>query len=261
MSEGRPPSQPDSDVFGDHSLAIRQALVETSERLVDAADMILRSTPPVSSLWEDVLLGFAGKSLKTYRAIMLLCLHGYGEDASILLRSLMESAVHLSYISADPENRSRLFAEYDHILRKRFLDDALRMGLIPEDRVKEERREILASYREVERNYPDKLSWSGKSIKEMARESDLLWHYGVVYRLSSDFVHASPSGIDHYLRQEGPLREVASGPGEAWINESLAAGSEMLLHVLFVYDRALELGFSPQLDEILESLPRSKAAD
>lgn len=209
----------------------------------------------VSSLWEDMVLGFLGKSTKTYASIQLLGSHGFGEDAAVLLRSLMETVVTATFMAEQPEDRANLFADFDHMIRKRFLDEIEELAVLPVGQLEEVKPEVTAAYERVEGRYPDKLNWSGKSLRAMARDTGLAWHYTVVFRLSSDFVHASPSGIDHFLIDEpGDRRRVMMDPGDEWIEQALIAGAELYARVLLLVNSAFELGQAERIETALASI-------
>ncbi len=75
-------------------------------------------------LYKNVVNILSMKGLKTLRAIQCLLNSGYIEDASILLRSLIEILVTLKYIRKDPEKYANLYSEYRHVSAKRKIKKA-----------------------------------------------------------------------------------------------------------------------------------------
>ncbi|MBI3952238.1 MAG: hypothetical protein HY314_17450 [Acidobacteria bacterium] len=60
-----------------------------------------------------VLLGFAHKMLKSTEAVTLLCRNGYGEDAAIVTRSIVEAVIHAGRIeSLPPEEGAKRWGAY-----------------------------------------------------------------------------------------------------------------------------------------------------
>lgn len=96
---------------------------------------------------------------------------GFEEEVKILLRVLLEIYLTLKYISMDPSTRVNLYINYSNVEFKKALrriqihypesDSHISDYLI---------KLIETNYKNVEGNYHDKLRWSGKNLKEMAKE-------------------------------------------------------------------------------------------
>ena len=64
------------------------------------------------------MVGFlAGKACKTHEAVVNLAAAGYGQDAGILLRSLLNLVVNALWICEKPNPRLEMYLEYDWITR------------------------------------------------------------------------------------------------------------------------------------------------
>ena len=157
------------------------------------------------NLYKILVLYFFGKSSKTFRSIHLLCKHRFSEDAGILTRSLFDLVVTLLYISRASDERALLYAEYGIILKKRLHET---LAKEPEDpwrqkilasKSSEARAKDRAEYERVKNKYTNKYKWSGLSIKDMAKEVGLNWHYDFVYYQLSELAHTGPNGVTNFM--------------------------------------------------------------
>lgn len=70
-----------------------------------------------------VVLGLYAKSVKTFRAIHLLCVHGLCEDAEILLRTLSEALANIKYLAKeDREDRTRQYLDFTVIQDQKLIN-------------------------------------------------------------------------------------------------------------------------------------------
>src|SRR5712691_8895761 len=79
----------------------------------------IRMTGPA----HKVLAAAFGKAVKTLDAIRIACESGYGEDAMILARSLVNLTINLGYIGRadDPDERALDFVAAGRVARREFL--------------------------------------------------------------------------------------------------------------------------------------------
>jgi hypothetical protein len=85
-----------------------------------------------------IVLGLYAKSVKTFRAIHLLCVHGLCEDAHSLLRTLSETLANIRYLAReDRENRSRQYADFTVIQDQKLINSTEQnpnlRGMFPND--------------------------------------------------------------------------------------------------------------------------------
>src|SRR3989344_1823645 len=131
---------------------------------------------------KDALIAFTiAKAYKTHSAIMLLCKEGFGEDASVLNRTIFELLITLLYILKDPTaERAYRYYAFDWVLREKMFKYAEQK---PELLLQLEQRalkpkggdvsidEVKKMAEEVQRKYSYKgYNWSDKSLGEMAEE-------------------------------------------------------------------------------------------
>ncbi|HJR77745.1 MAG TPA: DUF5677 domain-containing protein [Nitrospiraceae bacterium] len=157
------------------------------------------------NLYKVLVLYFFGKSYKTFRSIHLLCKHCFTEDAGILARSLFDLVVTLLYMSKASDERALLYAEFGVILKERLHET---LAKEPEDpwrqkilasKSPEARAKDRAEYERIRKKYSDKYKWSGLSIKDMAEEVGLSWHYDFVYYQLSELAHTGPNGVTDFM--------------------------------------------------------------
>ncbi|TGE35852.1 hypothetical protein E4K67_22295 [Desulfosporosinus fructosivorans] len=139
----------------------------------------------------DVTMFMLAKFYKTLLAFRLLIVSGFEEDASILLRTLLENLINLVYISEKPQDRIKLFIEFDHIIRKRILDRFERN--YPEEVIDDNvRNSILQNYELVKDNYKPKTSWRRMDIMtNNLEDTQAKYWYDIVYSIESSYVHSN----------------------------------------------------------------------
>lgn len=95
--------------FGDE-LAISEELVAFSK-----SGLIPWSGRPFESAADGIVLAEGARALKTYRAVIHLCTLGYGEQASMLNRSLFEGMAVAHWAHSEPEDAVERFeAHFEH---------------------------------------------------------------------------------------------------------------------------------------------------
>ena len=120
-----------------------------------------------------------GKARKQMEAVYLLASHGYGEDAMILARSLVNVCIDLRYIAVDAdqaETRARQWTAKGRVERRKF---AKRVGTIAPDEttVDWDKEEALAD------------EWP-KTVERRAKAAGLENFYNLPYRHGSSFEHS-----------------------------------------------------------------------
>jgi len=201
-----------------------EKLLAIHKKLLDFVDNNVNKFPDKPGLKNACCLLLFAKSTKTYRAIEHLCNKGigYGEDAIILSRSLLENLINLAYIAnpkqeEEQKHRAELFSNWLLIDWNRF-----QKGLKECTSTKTQLRQILQeidpttdNYKNAEKLINDEIqrlknnnhqttkrSWSGLGLKWMADEVGLLdFYYDVVYWHCSQIVHSHPGGIDSYIKR------------------------------------------------------------
>lgn len=156
------------------------------------------------------------------------------EASMVVLRALLETAVHQRYLSAvaHPEREAAIFMAFGHLTRiknykgvpgnESFIAEVQgRLKVIPEKYVR------IAKKRN--RNWPR--NWSGRSMKEMVEASD---SKGILnfWRLLSAQIHGEFVG-EHVIISEGGRLKLGRGL-DAREQESTANLARRLLHPAFM---------------------------
>lgn len=145
------------------------------------------------------LLYLAVQVANLHEAIELLASKGFGREAGILLRSMFEATVNVMWIAQDPENRLDRFAAYRYFAAEQYRD--LRERLPRRNKESFEQRKQYELEGEQVRRESQKgkdqygfkrgALWSGKPLKEMARDVGWLSRYEAIYKIYSDVSHAN----------------------------------------------------------------------
>lgn len=154
--------------------------------------------------------GLYGKARKQMGALYFLASQGYGEDAMILARSLVNLCIDLGYITADrdqTEARSRRWAAKGRVERRGF---AKRVGTTPHDEgtVDWSKEETFAD------------EWP-KSIEQRAKDAGLEGFYNLPYRHGSSFEHSDSWSASSFLELETDVVNMLTGPNERFIDLAL----------------------------------------
>lgn len=235
-----------------------KALLSFNQELRSLADKMLdRNQKMVGP--RDMFTAFAiGKGYKTHGAVLLLGKQGYGEDASILARSLFDLLINLLYIQADcTDGRAYRYFQYDWILRKKMFNYALGKPQIMEkieDRVNNPKPddttikevEEQAKLAQEKNNYSEK-GWSDKSLHDMAEEVGRINAYKTVYRLQCQLDHNATRSVNEYAKhaQDGIVFEI--GQSENWVEESLVIAFDFYYSILVAFNSHFKAGFEKEI--------------
>ena len=185
---------------------------------------------------KDALIAFTlAKAYKTHLAIMLLCKEGYGEDASILNRTIFELLITLLYILKDPtDERAYRYYAFDWILRERMFNYTEQK---PELLLQLEQRELKPEVgdvsiseikqmaKQVQTKYKYKgYNWSDKSLGKMAEEVGRNGQYKTMYRLSSQHTHSHSRVMNDYVKRTENGFINFAGISDNWVEEDLVMG-------------------------------------
>ncbi|MCL5409688.1 MAG: DUF5677 domain-containing protein [Patescibacteria group bacterium] len=135
-------------------------------------------------------------------AVLELVKKGYGMDAMIVVRSMLNNLISCKWIMYfKSKTRAKRFIQYNTVLRKRFLAVALKY---PEQKshflkVLVDEKEINSSYKKIEKKFKDRYSWSDKKIWRMAKDVGLNWDYDFIYNLASSLEHSDINSLNEYL--------------------------------------------------------------
>lgn len=235
-----------------------KALLSFNQELRTLADKMLDKSQKIVGP-RDMFTAFAiGKGYKTHGAVFLLGKQGYGEDASILARSLFDLLVNLLYIQADhTDGRAYRYFQYDWILRKKMFTYALGKPEImdkiqertnnprPDDTTIQEVEE-QAKLSQEKNNYTER-GWSDKSLHDMAQEVGRIDAYKTVYRLQCQLDHNATRSVNEYAKQsqDGIVFEV--GQSGNWVEESLVIAFDFYYSILVAFNSHFKAGFDKEI--------------
>ncbi|MBF0478022.1 MAG: hypothetical protein HQL26_00930 [Candidatus Omnitrophica bacterium] len=185
---------------------------------------------------QRIFLFILTRSLKTYTSILYLCEKGYGQDASPLLRSLLENLITAQYILHNPaisNDLAKRFVAYKWVILKRQLSD--------QEQHTERTKIILEKAEEFKKTFKVKsdralLTWSGKTVRDMAKQIDKKWlyEYETIFRLCSRFSHPSILGDNEYMILDEKKLVFSSLPSDIGIVPNLPNAAKYCLEFLMI---------------------------
>ncbi len=183
-----------------------------------------------------------GRACKNHYAIVLLCEQGYGEDALILTRTLLEIMITYAYITkADSEQRFARYKEFEKIIRKRGANYINQKSELSSEFSKRTGGELISTLKnlneECERlvdEYGDsfKYHWSGKKIIELLKDIEREDLYETVYRLQCSHAHVDISGMTSVLSLRDGSVEIDIGASHNLVLKSLVIAFDIFFHIL-----------------------------
>jgi hypothetical protein len=191
------------------------------------------------------------KIIKTLRAILLLSSEGYGEDASVLSRTVFEGYINLAYVlKEDSDIRVKLFNSFSDLdyyqklnsLKATISDEKLVKSY--EEALKQydvKKMEEIKSFRKSQKKkledkgYKGKTrdeSWSLLSLKIMSDDVGMISLYNQIYWQVSQISHPHQRGLDNYLRNTEKSTIYNDSPTYNWVPESLFFSIDIFIRVL-----------------------------
>lgn len=180
-----------------------------------------------------------------FGGVMELIKKGYGVDAMIIVRSMLNNLVNCKWIMGSRQKtKAKRFIKYNLVLRKKFLDIAKKY---PEHKghfkkILDEEQKIVFSYKKVEKLFAkDKNKWAGISIKQMAKDANYEWDYDFVYNLASSLEHSDINSLNEFIEgvdDTSKLFKFKGGPSTSYIMQSgiaaikyMGEGTELFIKV------------------------------
>lgn len=222
---------------------------------------------------KDALVAFTlAKSYKTHSAIMTLCEGGYGEDASILNRTIFELLITLLYILKDPtDERAYRYYAFDWILREKMFNYAEQK---PELLLQLEQRALkpkegdvsISEVKKMAKQVQDKYrykgyNWSDKSLGEMAEEVNRSGQYKTMYRLSSQHTHSHARVMNDYVKQTEDGFTNFAGISDSWVEEDLVMAFDFFSSIFAAasdrYGWKAEKELKPLFDKFLKIMEKT----
>ena len=235
---------------------VTASVFRSISRVID--ENMNRIKPKTDFEWAITFLFY--RAYKLYWTILILSQKGFGPEAAILVRSLMEHAVNMRWIAKDDrEKRAKLFLEYFHVARKNLYDNYDKHGIFPnltdiEKQSMEDREEIEKRYEETKQNYPDKRYWAPISIRARAQDVGAAYDWDFYYWGFSFLAHPNASSQFDFLIPAEPKDSFIIGPSYSKLQDVLVLSSKYLLLALDTWNLVLGLGLKNLLVELTEEL-------
>jgi len=240
---------------------LRPFLAHAKQDLEPFINQALSRTFEPSGQMPLIVYGLARKCLKSFSSTIILGWRGYGEDAMLVARSMIEATVTAAFLEENPERAADYtdffwIHEYRLWHELRDLDPEYAAELFPPARAEEaERRFKEVSPRfGIKAKPPYRGTWHRSSlpklIQSLRREEyfELRHLYALAYRLGSDVTHASIIDLMKrvHVAPEGHL-EMDAGPSGRLVAQALSSAHATLLITLAASNNALNLGIQEGL--------------
>jgi len=195
----------------------------------------VRTTP------EEVCAFHFGKATKTLDAIRVLSESGFGQDAAILTRSLVNLVINLWYIGGDPEERTKDYIASGRKARRTFLERFPgRPGPLPP---------LDADWEEVKERAK---KWGDVNIEMRAKGTPLEDTYHELYRHGSSLEHSDSWSADQYVGpRDGATFSINNSPSDDLVGIALGYALQAMIVLMMVMCRAFDITESERLDGLL----------
>lgn len=222
--------------------------LEAHKLMVLELDKYLLGGEVPNNLLSHTSLYFLAKFHKSMLSFRLLVVSGFNEDASIILRTMVEIAIILAYISKEPEKRLNRFIEYKHIAEHRLLETIEKH--YTNSNIDEQRRnKIKENYEANKSNYKNKAQWSELSIADMAKDVGMDFWYEAVYKLDSSYVHSNITASKGFMFDDNDELLLAVGPLSFSATDILSKSCELSRMVLYITLKNMNLSTDKLLEQ------------
>jgi hypothetical protein len=184
---------------------VRKFVAYVKRRINDA-----RYYPPVEGYRYIVALALYSKCITVAEAILVLLDAGFNDEAFGMTRTLVDVYFTLRYIAnQDTDGRARRFSEFA-------FKDATVWNDVITTYWPQKAQPLDSRTTRIASTYPHPHHWSGKTVKEMALEPDMLdvdpatgkpfvhaFAYQVIYRWTSHYVHPAIGALQNHLVKAG----------------------------------------------------------
>ncbi len=188
-----------------------EKLLAKADELFDRnqAKAFLDTTRPSTG----AVLGLYTKARKGVAALHVLATSGYGEDAMIIARSLVNLCIDLGYICrTDSDDRARQWIARGRVSRREM---AQAFGLTPPDEVTVDWGKVGERAR----------AWKAVRIFDRAKDAGLENFYEIAYRHGCVYEHSDAWGALAYLDIVDDSIDMRSEPSPTRVDTALLAGA------------------------------------
>ena len=248
------PTPEDNAAFEDFAEVMHEKYGEAFQAglaLVPIANALFEK--PVAEPLSKVLRFLAKMVVNSNGAVLLLAVHGYGNDAMKIVRSMCEGAVTAAYLRAHPDKVDD-YLDYFSIRRWRFYEHLkaekpAAVTVLAAEHIAEMKAEYEKVLPRFVKNKKGDVygSWrKNVSLRTMADETQLGEFYPIFYSVASSIQHVDVSGMGHQVSDD--MFDVAVAPNDKLVKEAAIVGQHMTLRVLYEFNAAGNLGFDDQID-------------
>jgi hypothetical protein len=225
-------------------------LVRIIEQLGDAAGTALARVRGTGE-FERALMLLAGQVFANGRAVQLLCVAGYANQAFPVARAMVEHAINISYIARDPGERSKRYWAHRVVVHAQVVDAMQRHGAAVGEiaQLREDAKDaarVLAPHKHWD---------AGVRLKARAEECGLRALYDIYYPHGSAFSHGDASMLDAFVNDDGTSMHF--GPSPNGIGSVAGPVIAALFAVLWLVCRVFSDGeLEKELARIAAMLPK-----
>lgn len=227
---------------------------------------------PETDAVKEIIWFLTGKAAKSYNATKILCEQGYGTDALVIERTMIDLLIAIKFIlEKDSRERATMFASYEWVLKQKawhFNRISLIKHDLSENELKDHKESIKEEYEKACEKYKHfsnwRMPWTGEPTAVTAERLGLKFYYEIVYSYVSDFVHSSPTSAKHYFKKIAQNHtEMKIGASEDLISVATVTLIIIMCEMLFVLNDTFSLGkknkiiyFKSRLDQYTERLKK-----
>jgi len=140
-------------------------------------------------------------------ALELLASRECGSEAGIVLRAMFEAVVNLLWISKDPEIRLKRYTAYQLFDSQKYRDMTAKRKTtsnFTDTEIEQIETDFKRLYQDAQKigqefGFKKGKHWSGKGLKEMAKEIGWSERYDYLYKIYSDITHSNILSLRDYV--------------------------------------------------------------
>jgi hypothetical protein len=237
-------------------------LLDAADDVAHVMDRALETAVPLAAApdgGDAALIGsfHAVRALRCLRTVVTVCRSGYAVEAAPIVRSMLEDAVSLRFLSLRPRSRVAKWLSFDEQRSLEYwrLSERLGLGL--------EKSEHIRRIEEGPRTTGSPVWWSNKTPSAMARElrdadPDLSQTFKALYPWLSDVAHANIKTTSSYYFAEADGEPVLRiGPSDHLLHLMTDLAVALSLRTCTI---ARDLGADIDLGAVVERVAAYDAA-
>ncbi len=224
---------------------------ELCEQLLSLALEALPTVPRKPQTYEEVITAFFIKAVNSFRSIIVLCKEGQGDDAGLLLRSLLNLAFLVKWVEKEKNDRPKLLLGWywrEKIRNQEELKEAVPTSWKEEW---ERSKGLFGTDEEIRK----RRNWYGnQTIYQLAGEvkeedetppsgydSQAQFHYAEAYRPLSHIEHSNPLALGAFLERSKGHYLVSYLVSDKLVAEDLLLAFEYFFIVLSVWNSSFQM--------------------